>query len=88
MLYKPDEVRYVIDHADCQAIVTEDLLNSVVREACQQASHEFASFVVGPEGETSFVLEAGRGSVGAVRGPLGRRVHPWRRRRTPRHSHA
>ncbi len=59
-LYKPDEARYALDHAGCQAVVTEESLAPVVNEAREQADHEVACFVAGSEDENSFAFVPGR----------------------------
>jgi crotonobetaine/carnitine-CoA ligase len=55
-LYKPDEARYALEHAQCQAIVTEQALCSNADEACRLADHEVAMLVAGTETEGSFRL--------------------------------
>jgi crotonobetaine/carnitine-CoA ligase len=59
-LYKPDESRYALEHAQCQAIVTEEALCSNAAEACRLADHEVAIVLAGSEGEGSFVLQSGQ----------------------------
>jgi len=56
-LYKPDEVRYAIEHAQCHAIVTEKTLHATVNEACKRVHHEVAVLLAGIEEEGSFCLE-------------------------------
>lgn len=65
-LYKPDEVRYALEHAQCQAIVTEKTLNTTVNEACNLVGHEVAVLVAGTGDEGSFLLETARDNVASV----------------------
>jgi crotonobetaine/carnitine-CoA ligase len=61
-LYKADEVRYVLEHAHCRAIVTEEPLVQVIREGCGQVEREVAILMAGVGDEAAFVLEnAGTG---------------------------
>jgi acyl-CoA synthetase (AMP-forming)/AMP-acid ligase II len=53
-LYKPDEVRYALEHAQCQAIVTEKTLNTVVGEACKRVGHPVAVLVAGTDEDGAF----------------------------------
>jgi len=63
-LYKPDEVRYALEHAHCQAIVTEEDLGETIHEACALVEHDLAVLIAsGPEG--SFTLETGRAGIPA-----------------------
>jgi crotonobetaine/carnitine-CoA ligase len=55
-LYKPDETRYAIEHAQCEAIVTEEGLLSSVIEACRLANHNLAVLLAAAKDEGSFVL--------------------------------
>jgi crotonobetaine/carnitine-CoA ligase len=56
-LYKPDEARFALEHAQCQAIVTEESLRSIVNEACQLAGHEVVMVVASTGSEGSFILD-------------------------------
>jgi crotonobetaine/carnitine-CoA ligase len=62
-LYKPDEARYAIEHAQCQAIATDDTLRSSADAACRLADHEVAILVADAENEGSFVLHASQALV-------------------------
>ncbi len=66
-LYKSDEVRYALEHAQCQAILTEKTLGTIVSEACKLVDHEVAVLVAGTGDEGSFLLETTRDNV--VRAP-------------------
>ena len=55
-LYKPDETRYALEHAQCQAIVTEETLGSNAVEACRLADHKTAILIASAEDEGSFVV--------------------------------
>ena len=57
-LYKSDEVHYAVEHAHCQAIVTEKTLQTTVSEACKLAKHEVTVLVAGTEEEGFFGLDA------------------------------
>jgi crotonobetaine/carnitine-CoA ligase len=58
-LYKPDEARFALEHARCQAIVTEESLRSIVEEACQLANCKVALLVANNENEVGFTLHNG-----------------------------
>jgi crotonobetaine/carnitine-CoA ligase len=73
-LYKPDEVRYALEHAQCQAIVTEDKLSATVKEACRLVGHELALLTAGSEDEEAFVLETGRARADRAEGRQTRPV--------------
>ena len=62
-LYKADEARYAIEHAQCQAIVTDDTLLSTTEEACRLADHEVAIVVADAGNEESFALHSGHDLV-------------------------
>jgi len=62
-LYKPDEVRYALEHAQCQAIVTEKILGTIVSEACNLVGHEVAVLIAGTGDEGSFLLANARDNV-------------------------
>jgi crotonobetaine/carnitine-CoA ligase len=57
-LYKPDEVRYALEHAQCQAIVTENSLGTTVSEACNVVEHEVAVLLADSDDEGAFILDA------------------------------
>jgi len=59
-LYKPDETRYALEHAQCLAIVTEEALCSNAVEACRLADHEVAILCASPDDEGVFVLHSSR----------------------------
>jgi len=54
-LYKPDEVRFALEHAQCQAVLTEETLQTTVSEACSLAQHEIVVLVADSEEEGSFL---------------------------------
>lgn len=58
-LYKPDEVRYALEHAHCQAIVTENKLSDTVDAACRLVDHEVVVLLTGPESEGFSCLRTG-----------------------------
>jgi len=55
-LYKPDEVRYALEHAQCQAVVTEETLAETVNEACRLATQDMAVLLADTEDEARFGL--------------------------------
>jgi crotonobetaine/carnitine-CoA ligase len=59
-LYKPDEARYAIEHAQCEAIITEGSLLSNASEACRLAGHDVAVLLAAAGDEGSFVLHTGQ----------------------------
>jgi crotonobetaine/carnitine-CoA ligase len=63
-LYKPDEVRYALEHAQCQAVVTEETLSTIVGEACSQAAHEITVLLADSDDEGSFTLANGSPELG------------------------
>ncbi len=63
-LYKPDEVRYALEHAQCQAIMTEKTLSTTVNEACKLVDHEVTVLVAGTGDESLFLLETARDNIG------------------------
>lgn len=62
-LYQPDEVRYALEHAQCQAIVTEKTPSTIIDEACKLVDHEIAVLVADNGDEGSFFLETARDQV-------------------------
>ena len=67
-LNKPDEVRYVLDHARCRAIVTEETLRTTAREACGLADQEVALLLAGEGIEAEFILESAGTGAGSEPG--------------------
>jgi len=59
-LYKADEVRYALEHGECQAIVTEESLHETVTEACKQPGNKIAVLVAGTGEEGKFDLDTDR----------------------------
>lgn len=57
-LYKPDEVRYALEHSGCRAIVTEKTLSATINEACALVDRGVAVLVASAEDEASFVFES------------------------------
>jgi len=55
-LYKPDETRFALEHARCEAIVTEDSLLANTIEACRLASHDVVVLIADAEDEGCFVF--------------------------------
>jgi crotonobetaine/carnitine-CoA ligase len=55
--YKPDECRYALEHAQCQAVVTEEALRATVDEACRSLDHPPALLVAAADSETCFTVE-------------------------------
>lgn len=53
-LYKPDELRYALEHSQCQAIVTEQALSDTVREACSLAGRGISVLVAATDDEGAF----------------------------------
>ena len=72
-LYKPDETRYALEHAQCQAIVTEETLGSNAVEACRLADHKTAILIASAEDEGSFVVH---GSQARDEGEIERQARP------------
>jgi crotonobetaine/carnitine-CoA ligase len=62
-LYKSDEVRYALEHAQCQAIVTEKTLSTTINDACKSVDHGIAVLVAANGDEGSFLLETTRNKV-------------------------
>jgi len=58
VLYKPDEIRYVLEHSGCQAIVTENAFSGAVEEARGLVGHEVFVMLATTEKGSSFVLRA------------------------------
>jgi len=58
-LYKPDEVRYALEHAHCQAIMTEDRLAETVREACERVGHGVSVLLADADDEGAFTIPDG-----------------------------
>jgi len=48
-LYKADEVRYALEHANCAAVLTEPDLEDTVLLACERVGHALSVFVTGAE---------------------------------------
>jgi len=59
-LYKPDEVRYALEHAQCQAVVTEETLGTTVNEACRLAAQDIVVLLADTGDETRFGLLSDR----------------------------
>jgi len=57
-LYKPDEIRFALDHAHCQAVMTEDALSDTVSEACRLVEHEVAVLLADSRNEGTFTLQS------------------------------
>jgi len=53
-LYKPDEIRYALEHAQCKAVLTEDSLHSIVSEACGQVEQDIGIWLAETSDETRF----------------------------------
>jgi crotonobetaine/carnitine-CoA ligase len=62
-LYKADEVRYAVEHAQCRAILTEQALQATVSEACQLVNHEVAVLTADNEEEGLFGLDTARSGL-------------------------
>jgi crotonobetaine/carnitine-CoA ligase len=68
-LYKPDEVRYALEHAQCQAIVTENSLGTAVSEACKLVEHEVAVLLADSDDEGSFIPDTTAPGFSGEHGP-------------------
>jgi crotonobetaine/carnitine-CoA ligase len=53
--YKPDEARYALEHAGCQAVITEVALSPIINAACALLEQDIAVLVAADNDETSFV---------------------------------
>lgn len=62
-LYKADEMRYALEHARCQALLTEKQLESTVSEACKRVESEIPVLMADDDEEGLFEL------LGAASGP-------------------
>jgi crotonobetaine/carnitine-CoA ligase len=63
-LYKPDEARYVLEHAQCEAIITEEALLSNASEACKLADLDVVVILAAAEDEGSFYLHTSQVRAG------------------------
>jgi len=63
-LYKADEVRYALEHAHCQAIMTENGLNQIVVEICEKVDREPSVLLADDDNEGFFAFRAGRAGSG------------------------
>jgi len=63
-LYKPDEVRYALEHAQCRAIMSEPALSDTVITACREVDHEVAVLLAGTDNEDFNAVQTGAGDTG------------------------